>query len=353
MKNPGFVANVPLDTLMAYKTAFDKRQDTVTSVDSICLDKRPKPEHFDPFDDDHFQNLHKARFLRYPLCSREELWAQIPVERPHKYKDVDFEAEGAAGQISEKVLLLLHNRKNIVTLKHFFPGNFSVTRNPMVERKLRNGGVMMDFNWSPINSMKGLEDSVLNYSLGMHSIWPLDRTGFCFLKLYNAYNWLPLGSDSMRIALISEHFDQTIETNCNRASNRRPPMSYGEMEASLKKMLDLKLLPNTPVNHAQPVAGGSGGAGAKGESRREEAKGDNKKDVPRGPNGVWICYDYNNKGKKCRRDSTRYGCKDANKEYHHICLWKDFQTNEYCFGAHSKQNHAEKSKDRRDDRRRR
>ena len=355
MKNPGFVTNVPLETLMSYKDAFDKRQDAASNVDAICLDKRPKPEHFVAYDDDHFQHLHKARFLRYPLCSREELWVQMPVERTHRYKDMDFEAEGAAGQISDKVLLALHNRKNIVTLKQFFPGNFNVSRAPMVERKLRNGTTMMDFNWAPINSLKGLEDSVLNYTLAMHGIWPLDRTGLCFMKLYNAYNWLPLGPDSMRIALICEHFDQTIETNCGRASNRRPPMTYAEMESSLKKMLDLKLLPSTPVNHAQPTAGSSGGkGGAAGKSDgRDDNKTDKKTDIPRGPNGVFICYDYNNKGKKCRRDSTRYGCRDATKEYHHICLWKDFNTNEYCFGSHSKQNHAEKTKDRKDDRRRR
>ena len=350
MRNPGFVANVPLETLMAYKTAFDKRQDVASSVDAICMDKRPKPEHFDPFDDDHFQNLHKARFLRYPLCSREELWAQMPVERVHRYKDMDFEGEGAAGQISDKVLLALHNRKNIVTLKQFFPGNFNVSRAPMVERKMRNGVTMMDFNWCPINSLKGLEDSVLNYTLAMHGIWPLDRTGLCFMKLYNAYNWLPLGTDTLRIQLISEHFDQTIETNCSRASSRKPPMSYAEMESSLKKMLDLKLLPNTPVNHVQPTASSSGG---KGDSKTDDSKGKERPDVPRGPNRVWICYDYNNKGKKCTRTSTRNGCKDSNKEYYHICLWKDFLTNKFCFGNHSKQNHSEKSNDRRDDRRRR
>ena len=347
IRTRAFVCNTKLETLLAYKLAFDKKKEEGAQSDAVIFDKKPPVKPYGAFEDDHFVSLHPARFERYPLGSREAVWQNMPVERHHKYKDIDLSHAGAGGQVSEKVILLLHNRKNLVTLKHFYPMNVTVTRLPMVERRLKNDGSYMDYNWAPINSLKGVKDSVVNYGISMHNLWPLDESGYMFLKLYNAWNWLPLGNDNMRIQLIEEHFNSVIAANCSRVG-RKAPMDYDEMEASLKKMLDMKLLPSTPVNHFNQQGEGTSGAGGKGGEKSSEnkkgGKGDKKTEVPRGPGGVYICYDYNNKGAKCRRDRTRNGCKDDSKEYHHICLWKDYNTNEYCFKRHSKKDHREKSR---------
>ncbi len=348
LRDKKWINSTPLDTILRFYEIYEKKQKDLSSNDSMREDKKPRTIMFEAGEDNYFDSLHPARFLRFPLCNLEDIWKKVPVEIMEKYRNLDLASVGADCQLSEKTIARMHSRREILQLRYFYSGNAGVSRGPMVETKVKDGkslGTIADFNWSNISNIKSLQDSIINYGLTKQMLFPYDQTGYLFMKLYNHYNWLQgAGNDLRRINLMQEHFNFVMEANASRASKKQSPFNYDEMEKSIKKMLDNKGLPNSPtallekstdIGNQKKVVNSQ-----KSSSSSAFGPNKNKFSSPQSKSR-FICYDFNNQGKGCTRSKSAGGCKDANgKEYAHNCLFYDMVKKQYCYGPHSKQNHV-------------
>lgn len=357
----------PLDTLLKFMDSYQKVQKELSSSESVKIDKKPKKIMYEASEDDFFETLHPARFLRFPLCDRDKYWSQVPIEIKDKYRNIDLKSLGAECEVSEKTILKTHNRREILNLKFFSPSNSGVSRGPLVEAKVKDGNKLatyQDYNWVNVTTLKGIKDAIINYGLTKQTLFPYDTSGYCLLKLYNNYHWFPnVGSDYKRSQFVQEHFNQVMESNASLACYGKAPNDYNDMENSLKRLLEQKGFPNNPTSlleQTQPNSSNSQTARksvnsfnsaprssfstAPGNSYNSAPgpSGQNfKKNVPPiGPGGRYPCYDFNNVGKRCNKFKTNFGCRDQmGKEYAHCCLHFDKLKNSYCFGDHSKQQH--------------
>lgn len=344
---------------------WEKKQKDFNTNDSMREDRKPKSVHFEAGEDDCFGKLHMARFLRMPLCPRDEIWGHVPVEIVDKYKNLDLKSIGVDCQVSEKTILKMHNRREILQLKFFYPGNAGVSRGPMIETKVKSGNTVAtvsDYNWANINNLKALRESIINFGLISQMLFPYDQSGYMFLKLYNNYHWLAgAGNDFKRVSLIQEHFNLIMEANASRACRREAPSNFDETERSLKRLLENRNLPSNPgalaekglegeggqrgqrrgLNEASANTGASVSAGPSHRPFQGQGREAQTRSLPpAGPKGKFVCYDFNNPGPGCTRQKSAVGCKDNNgKEYAHSCLFFDTNQKKYCFGSHSKQNH--------------
>lgn len=284
-----------------------------------------------------------------PICDRSNFWKRTPVERIEKYKALDLKSVGAECQVSEKAILKLHDRKEILQLKYFSSCNSSVSRGPMVETKVKNGGVVStiaDYNWSPISSLKNLQDSIINFGLVNQMLYPYDQTGYILLKLYNSFHWIPMCPENRRIQLISDHFNMVSEANASRACRQEAPCDYDEVEKLFKKLLENHNLPSNPVSAAEwskfqtDQKSSNWPKNAHQKPSTSQGFTGNSNASPIGPGGKFICYDYNNRGTICNRQKVKGGCKDrTGKEFAHICLFFNKATKNYCFANHSRVEH--------------
>jgi len=79
-------------------------------------DLAPKTVSFEKQDDDGVKTLHEARFLRLPLSNLPDWWKNVPITRPHLYKNVPLKFMGAHNMIADKTIGNLHDNAKPQTL---------------------------------------------------------------------------------------------------------------------------------------------------------------------------------------------------------------------------------------------
>ena len=148
----------------------------------------PKTISFKKQDDDGVKVLHEARFLRQPLSNLADWWGNVPITRPHLYKNIPLKFFGAHNMVSDKTIGNLHDRAKPQTLINFFSQNVCVAAKPVkrIERKGSDGLEMLyDYAWEDPCSLAEVTDSMLNYITILHQLWPLDPTGTMMLRVIN------------------------------------------------------------------------------------------------------------------------------------------------------------------------
>ena len=148
----------------------------------------PKTISFKKQDDDGVKVLHEARFLRLPLSNLSDWWGNVPITRPHLYKNIPLKFFGAHNMVSDKTIGNLHDRAKPQTLINFFSQNVCVAAKPVkrIERKGSDGLEMLyDYAWEDPCSLAEVTDSMLNYITILHQLWPLDPTGTMMLRVIN------------------------------------------------------------------------------------------------------------------------------------------------------------------------
>ena len=78
---------------------------------------------FEAGEDNCASILHPARFQRAPVVEMKKFWHLIPVKRSHTYRRLALDHCGAAGKVSECVIVRAHDRSLPLRIKMFFSNN--------------------------------------------------------------------------------------------------------------------------------------------------------------------------------------------------------------------------------------
>lgn len=330
------------------------------------VDAMPPTRYFEAGEDNRNDLLHPASFQPRPICSEEEIYELVPIRIEHIYKNLPLHICGADAQVAERTIGLMHDRTVPVHIKYFFKGNAAVTYQPMVEERRRSNldGVssVLDYDWVDIDGMTGLRDALINFSLILQFLFPVDLTGNMLQKLYNQYQYLPYGSEKDRIRVISDHFNRASQSNIGRAARGRPPLDFQGLENLLKAVLQAEGWPREPpckihsdrkalevltanlqatqVNSRGKGRGRGGPAGTGAGANRGQGPRPGGAGGGRTPTGKAICFSFNDG--QCTRPKTATGCTGGkgNKEFLHCCNAWSRQTNSMCMMQHPKWQHV-------------
>ena len=119
--------------------------------------------------DDGQERLHPARWLRLPFVHPKKYYEQVPIKHEHKYKNLALEFGGCNSNIADRTIHLLHDRRNVVEIKHFMSENSSVASRPMKEIRRKEDEELVtlsDYNWAVPQSVRQVR-ALINY-LDLH-----------------------------------------------------------------------------------------------------------------------------------------------------------------------------------------
>lgn len=334
-------------------------------------DLAPKTISFKKQDDDGVKTLHEARFLRLPLSNLPDWWQNVPITRPHLYKNVPLKFMGAHNMISDKTIGNLHDRAKPQTLKNFFSQNVCVAAKPVkrIERKGTEGLEMMyDYAWEDPCTLAEVTDSILNYITILHQLWPLDPTGTMMLRVINKYKWISVASDLKdKVSVITAFFNAVLQDNSGRSVREETILSFKEQEEIMKMSLIAHNLPNTvptgrfqrhdqdqnnrgkgrsansnnpQTNHSYNNSNSNRNNGSRynPSNNSNSRRVNNSNSRPRATfNNLGVCYGYNNDN--CKNPSSQHGCKNGTRDLAHVCnVWVESQK-AFCLAGHPRSKH--------------
>ena len=356
------VALMSIQELKEVKGAYDQSgEDTVGRKGNLIRDVKPKEIKFREGKDDHFGQLHQARWLRLPLDDMNTWWHKTPVKRNEIYLSMDLEATGCHNALADRTISEMHDRRNQMTLKKFMTENVSVSSRPKVETKTLEEGstsTSIDLNWQKPTSLSQVMEAVHNYVGINHWLYPFCPNGLNILRLMNKYQWLIVArgnEDRNRVELVKTFFNLAMKKLANAANNNKPIASYKELEDLLKSTLSQSgYSTEIPVfkkfngnnnsngfNNTNSAGYSYRGAGYNRGKFRGRSTGENSRPLANVA-GYEICFDYNDRKCSNRRTSVdKYdGCvNSANKRRVHLCNeWQD-DKNSYCLRKHPRKHH--------------
>ena len=265
---------------------------------------------------------------------------KVPVKHDHKYRNLALEFSGAGNSLSDKTILLLHDRRNVMELKHFMSENASVSGRPMKEiRKKEDEGVVTisDFSWSEPQSMRQVQEALENYKTLLHLLWPMDQSGNIIGRLLLKYWYISAATDPrVRISVICSYFNAIQRLNAKRAANKSTVLNYEEHEKMLKETLASHgLRSEVPYDGAGRAVDRQEATAASGARL---VRTQNKQPRITLVNGLKVCYDFNNS--KCTRKPNQMGCEDAKGDkFAHNCNVYIREKNMHCHAKHPRTAH--------------
>ena len=152
-----------------------------------------------------------------------------------------MEFSGCEAAVSDKTIMLMHDRRNAVELKYFMPENSAVTSKPM-NKITRNSGAeivtLEDFDWANPVSMRQVQEAIENYRSVLHLLWPMEVTGDLVGRLLLRYWWIAASNvPKVKVAVVVAYFNKIQRLNAKRASNKTAPLSFEEHEKYIKEAL--------------------------------------------------------------------------------------------------------------------
>jgi len=339
------VCRMKLKTIQDYKTHFEKEEENKgTSASIFGRDQKPKKIKLAGGSDDCFKKLSQARFdLRLPLCPPADYWSRLPQKRA-LYRHLPLAHLGLEGQISEKVVLAMHDRRNVVKLEMFYKNNACKDKSEKEE-------------WALPSEIKHIQEAVLSYVVTLQALWPLDYAGLVINKVLIEAKWGEVaGADEKaRSQLVIKFFNETVKENSGRAVREEVPLTYEEAKARWSRTVE-DLYPHLTVlgllakNNQQYLSTGARGvADSRSRGRgRGRGRGATSTSTSNGAatggtpvvrqvatlGGLQVCYAYNST--TCQRPAVKQNvCKDAKgTHYAHACNWLDKATGKFCLQAH-------------------
>ena len=148
---------------------------------------------------------------------------------------------GVDSAVAPAVILARHDRKNTLLMKHYFRSIANIMSKQMKEVNFIDGGgisTISDFDWILPTTVKQCHDTLTNFAAVNRSLWPMDHTDIALTKVFSPYAWCGAASnEGDRVKLIRALFNRVSEDNAFRAADSEPPLSYEEIERTLKDIL--------------------------------------------------------------------------------------------------------------------
>lgn len=176
---------------------------------ALKQDEIPGKVKFPAGKDDGLKKLHAARLLRLPISKPKEYYDQVPVKHSKRFRNISLEFSGCANEVSHKAILLLHDRRNPVELKHFLTENLNVASKPikLSQRKEDSFISSTDYAWDEASSMRQVLNGIENYRSCLHHLWPIDQTGDIVGKLLLKYRHISVATEKKtKVAVITSYF---------------------------------------------------------------------------------------------------------------------------------------------------
>ena len=353
------VEKMSIAEISQFKAHYDKEEEKKGGGSAVFgKDKKLKAVVFKKEKDNGTTKLHAARFeLRMPLSLPKKYWHKLPAKRD-VFRHFPLAHLGMEGQVAETTVVRMHDRRVPITLDMLYKGNAGK------EMKAEKG------DWLEPTEVRHLQEAVLNYTVLLNAIWPLDYAGFVVSRVLTESGWgLAAGNnEKARVGLVRRFFDEVSRENSGRAVREEPPLAYDEARAKWVKVLEgafpsLSILGAGPLmtasmastgqpEHPDGMLTGKRGGGARGGKQKgrggrgssAHGGGGGAGGAPAGTvrssavaSGMPVCYGFNQE-EGCKRDMAKSNvCKDAKGQYFaHACNFLDKTTNKFCLQAHAR-----------------
>jgi len=267
LRNKKVVCSMTIAEISQYKEHYEKAEEKKgTSNSAFGRDQKPKKKKYRGGKDDGCKNLLQSRFeLGLPLSAPRKYWDKMPYKRP-TFRHIPLSHLGLEGQVSEKTIITMHDRRNVVKLAMFYKANAGRDRK---EEKQ---------DWVQPTEIKHLQEAVLNYVSVLRQLWPYDYGGLVIWRVLIEEKWgEAAGSeDKARTQLVSRFFDDIVKENSGRAVRDQPPLEHEEARRKWTRILEDQF-PNLTVlgllAKKQPQQQGSGQKQAASQPARGRGRG--------------------------------------------------------------------------------
>ena len=158
LRDKATVNNMSVQDLNLMHDMFIKQQKQETcKLQLLKRDELPPRKKFSEGKDDGQTRLHPARWLRLPFSGPEKWYNQVPIRHENVYRNLSLEFGGCSSSVADRTIQLMHDRRNLVELKHFMAENSSVATKPMKEIRRKEDEELItlsDYNWSEPQSVR-------------------------------------------------------------------------------------------------------------------------------------------------------------------------------------------------------
>ena len=350
------VEKMSIAEISQFKAHYEKEEEKKGGGSAVFgRDRKLKAQRFKGGKDNGTSRLHPARFeLRMPLAAPKKYWDRIPARR-EVFRHFPLAHLGMEGQVSETTVVRMHDRRVPISLDMLYKGN--VSREAKAEKA----------EWVAPTEVRHLQEAILNYTVLLNALWPLDYAGLVITRVLVEANWgLAAGaSEKARVALVRRFFDDTVRENSGRAVRDEPPLAYEETKAKWVKVLE-GMFPELTIMGMGTVvqAAGGGKQPAQGKGQGQQPKKDGGGGAQRGrgksgrgggasggsatapigtsragavASGLPVCFKFN-QAEGCTRDAANANaCKDfKGVHFAHACNWLDKATGKFCLQLHAR-----------------
>jgi len=341
MQDPLLVGRVSLQASLELKKHHEEQQAKQGRGDAVFgKDGKIPTKNFPAAEDDCSDILHDARWERMPIAEIKEYWKKVPTKRTHIYRRLPLEHHGAAGAISECVIVRAHDRTLPLKLSMFNKANN--TKKTLGSSDTKEAGE----GWENPRAVLDIQDALSNMTAVFFCLWHMDPTPSILQRLLTYYNFGAAEdrSEKEQCALIAEVIDEILRANASRAICREPPLSFRECRERWKDAIEKR--PTAGGSKARRDGDKAGGVHKDARGKHADNRGPAKSAGRAGQmnrsrvlkyQGNLICFQYNRAG-GCNRPRKTGGCDDGKGGiFAHVCNFED-RNGKACFQQHCAEN---------------
>ena len=250
-----------------------------------------------------------------------------------------FRFMGAENMVNPRTIAQMHDRSAVLEIKHFWTHNASNNK-PLKEIRSGTNEISHDICWDDPESILHIHDALSNYTVVLHSLWPLDPSAIILQRVLKKY-WFASNAPTVkkRVEVIISFFNQVLESNARRAANEEVCLDFEGQERLLKDIMANKgICPNIPVmdSFKKKEEGQSHNANKKSNNKPQDSRP--KKEF----RGKRLCFAWNDvrdPTKVCKTPAQGVGCVFNGEEFAHVCgRWLPGQKR-WCFEKHRQRDH--------------
>jgi len=162
-----------LKAINEYKTHYNKEaEEKGIAAAAYGKDPRPRVKKFKGGRDDGMKKLLPSRFEVGPLlCAPKKYWEKVPLKRA-LYRHLPLAHLGLESHISEKVILSMHDRRNVIKLEMFCKTNAGRDKTEKAD-------------WTMPGEIRQLQEALLAYTAVTNTLWPMDYSPTVISKVNN------------------------------------------------------------------------------------------------------------------------------------------------------------------------